>query len=117
MEIFVPLILTIGAILVVVLGMVGLNRLMAPHNPNPTKNGPFECGLIPMRLPEGRSFIRFYLIAILFILFDVELAFLFPWAVNFRKLGLAGFAYMMTFLIVLLAGFLYVWKRGALELE
>ena len=117
MDIFIPLLLMFSLVLGLLIVMLAMNRLLAPHNPNPIKNQTFECGNIPKKLPEGRSFVRFYLIAILFILFDIELAFLFPWAVVFRELGLSGFAYMMVFLAVLVAGFVYVWKRGALELQ
>lgn len=117
MELFIPILLMFAAVLGLVSIMLLINRLLGPHKPSPIKNQTFECGNTPLKLPEGRSFIRFYLVAILFILFDIELAFLFPWAVNFRQLGLSGFVYMMVFLAVLVAGFFYVLKRGALELE
>jgi NADH-quinone oxidoreductase subunit A len=76
---------------------------------------PFECGERPFALPTGRLTVRYYLIAMLFILFDVELVFLFPWAVVYHKLGLFGFLEMALFLGVLLVGFIYAWKKGALE--
>jgi NADH-quinone oxidoreductase subunit A len=117
MEIFIPLLLMFTLVLGLLIVMLLMNRLLAPHHPTPVKNQAFECGNTPTKLPEGRNFVRFYLVAILFILFDIELAFLFPWAVVFRELGFAGFSYMMVFLGVLMAGFVYVWKRGALELQ
>jgi NADH-quinone oxidoreductase subunit A len=117
MDIFIPLLLMSGLVLGLLLVMLLMNRLLAPHRPNPVKNASFDCGNVATTHPEGRSFVRFYLVAILFILFDIELAFLFPWAVVFRRLGIDGFAYMMVFLAVLVAGFIYVWKRGALELQ
>lgn len=82
---------------------------------NPAKEKPFECGKEPFSLPEGRLPVRFYLVAMLFVLFDVELVFFFPWAVVYRDLGLFGFVEMAVFLFFLLLGFLYAWKKGMLE--
>jgi NADH-quinone oxidoreductase subunit A len=78
---------------------------------------PFESGQTPFKLPEGKIPVRFYLVAMLFVLFDVELAFFFPWAVLYRQLGPAGFIEMLFFLFFLVLGFAYAWKKGALEFK
>ena len=78
---------------------------------------PFECGVEPIGLPSGRISVKFYLIAVLFIIFDVELIFIFPWAVLYRTLGVVGFIEMFIFLAILMVGFIYAWKKGALEWE
>jgi NADH-quinone oxidoreductase subunit A len=95
--------------------MVYLGSTLGKKNPTSEKLAPFECGKDPLSLPIGRLAIRFYLTAILFILFDVELVFLYPWAVVYRALGLAGLIEMGVFLGVLMVGFVYVWDNGALE--
>ena len=97
----------------------GLNVFLAsrlgPKKPSAVKAEPFECGQQPLSLPGGRQSVRFYLTAILFILFDVELVFLYPWAVAYRSLGLPGLAEMVIFLGVLMIGFFYAWDNGALD--
>jgi NADH-quinone oxidoreductase subunit A len=95
--------------------MVLLGSTLGKKNPNPVKLAPFECGEEPFSLPVGRLAIRFYLTAILFILFDVELVFFYPWAVVYRGLGPSGLAEMGVFLGVLMAGFIYAWDNGALK--
>ncbi len=92
-----------------------LSQTLGPKKPNPAKNTPFECGEPPFESPSGPHAVKFYLAGMLFVLFDIELIFFFPWAVVYRKLGLFGFAEMMFFLFVLLLGFVYAWKKGALE--
>ena len=92
-----------------------LATVLGPKKMTPVKAEPFECGEKPFSLPEGRLPVRIYLVAMLFVLFDVELVFLFPWAVIYRELGLLGFVEMMIFLFFLVLGFLYAWKKGALE--
>ena len=94
-----------------------LASLLGPKRPSPAKAEPFECGQAPFHLPSGRSPVKFYLVGMLFILFDVELVFLFPWAVVYRRLGLAGFLEMAIFMGIVLVGFIYAWKKGALEWE
>ena len=89
---------------------------LGPRKRHPVKDTPFECGL-PSEGYKGSMPVRFYVIAMLFIIFDVELAFLFPWAVVFRDLGVAGFIEMLVFFIVVGVGFVYAWKIGALEWE
>ena len=92
-----------------------LASVLGLKRPSPAKDRPFECGETPFSLPEGRLPVRFYLVAMLFVLFDVELIFLFPWAVVYRQLGWFGFVEMLVFLFFITLGFLYAWKKGALE--
>jgi NADH-quinone oxidoreductase subunit A len=92
-----------------------LASTLGPKKPSAAKSAPFECGKDPISLPIGRLSIKFYLTAILFILFDVELVFLYPWAVVFRELGLLALVEIVIFFGVLMAGFFYAWDNGALE--
>jgi NADH-quinone oxidoreductase subunit A len=94
---------------------VGLASVLGPKKPSAVKSEPFECGQVPFALPAGRVSIKFYLTAILFILFDVELVFLYPWAVVYRALGIVGLVEMVIFLGVLMVGFFYAWDNGALD--
>lgn len=98
-----------------VVAFIVLASTLGPKKPSVVKSEPFECGEVPFSLPRGRLSIKFYLTAILFILFDVELVFLYPWAVAFRSLGTAGLVEVFIFLGVLMAGFYYAWDNGALE--
>ena len=91
--------------------------LIAKLKPDAEKLSPYECGFEPFDDARGQFDVRFYLVAILFIIFDLEVAFLFPWAVSLSKIGLVGFWSMMVFLTVLTIGFLYEWKKGALDWE
>ncbi len=95
--------------------MVVLASTLGKKNPTPEKLAPFECGKDPFSLPVGRFAVKFYLTAILFILFDVELVFLYPWAVVFSRLGMLGLIEMGVFLAILMAGFVYAWDNGALD--
>ncbi len=95
--------------------MVVLASTLGRKKPTPEKLAPFECGGDPMSLPAGKLAIKFYLTAILFILFDVELVFLYPWAVVYRKLGMLGLVEMVVFLGILMVGYLYAWDNGALD--
>jgi NADH-quinone oxidoreductase subunit A len=92
-----------------------LASALGPKKPSAVKLEPFECGEVPFSLPVGRLAIKFYLTAILFILFDVELVFLYPWAVVYRGLGAWGLAEMIIFLGILMVGFFYAWDNGALD--
>lgn len=94
-----------------------LSSILGPKRPNPNKSKPFESGKDPFSLPEGKLPVRFYLVAMLFVLFDVELIFLLPWAVVYRDLGWMGFIEMMVFIFFLVLGFAYAWKKGALEFK
>ena len=97
--------------------MLFSNALFGPKRPSPAKAQPFECGVDPIALPAGRLPVHFYVIAMLFVVFDVELVFLFPWAVLVRELGWFGILEMGFFLLIVVAGFLYAWKQGALEFD
>ena len=109
----------IALFMAVALGMalvaVALSFILAKHRPDVHKNAPYECGFPPFNDARAKFDVRFYLIAILFIIFDLEIAFLFPWAIVLGDIGWAGFASMMLFLGVLTVGFVYEWKKGALE--
>jgi len=98
-------------------GMIAVARLAGRPRTNPAKMTPFECGNEPIGDPRRRFSVQFFLIALLFIVFDVEVVFVYPWAVLFRRLGFFGFVEMAVFLFVLAAGLFYVWKKGALEWE
>jgi len=101
----------VGAVLLTV------GRLLSPHRPDADKLSPYECGFEAFEDARMKFDVRYYLVAILFILFDLEIAFLFPWAVVLPQIGFFGFAAMMVFLAVLVVGFLYEWKKGALDWE
>ncbi len=100
---------------VVVLLLLGLSEWLGPKKKNPVKDQPFETGNIPISLPGERFSVKFYPIAILFVLFDIEIIFLFPWAVVFRNLGVVGFISMTLFIGVLILGLVYAWRKGALQ--
>jgi NADH-quinone oxidoreductase subunit A len=102
-----------GALVCVLL--LSLSRFVGPRRPNPVKAAPFECGMEQLSTPHRQLSIKFAVVAMLFIIFDIEVAFLYPWAVLFRQLGLIGLVEMAFFLLVLAVGLLYAWKRGALE--
>ncbi|HEV7800320.1 MAG TPA: NADH-quinone oxidoreductase subunit A [Burkholderiales bacterium] len=95
----------------------GLSRLLGVHRPDSEKLSPYECGFEAFEDARMKFDVRYYLVAILFILFDLEIAFLFPWAVVLREIGLFGFMAMLLFLAILVVGFIYEWMKGALEWE
>ena len=99
------------------IGFVVLNFLFSPKNPDPEKLSAYECGFEPFNNSRIEFDVRFYLVAILFIIFDLEIAFLFPWAISLSNIGNLGFWSMMIFLVILAVGFIYEWKKGALEWE
>ena len=95
----------------------GLSRLLGVHRPDAEKLSPYECGFEAFEDARMKFDVRYYLVAILFILFDLEIAFLFPWAIVLQEIGFFGFMAMMVFLGILVVGFIYEWKKGALEWE
>ncbi|MBI5214526.1 MAG: NADH-quinone oxidoreductase subunit A [Ignavibacteriae bacterium] len=105
--------LLIGIAFGLVMGKV--NEWFGPKNSNEIKLSTYESGMPPVRSAHERISVKFYMVAMLFIIFDIEVVFLYPWAVNFRELGLFGFIEMLVFIVILMLGFLYVWKKGALE--
>ena len=113
--------LSIILFLIIALGLsvsfVVINFILAPRNPDPEKLSAYECGFEPFEDSRMEFDVRFYLVAILFIIFDLEIAFLFPWAISLGNIGLLGFCSMMIFLFILTVGFIYEWKKGALDWE
>ena len=99
------------------IGTLIFSYLVRPNKPDPEKLSPYECGIPPMMDARERFSIRFFIIAMLFLLFDVEVVFLYPWAVVYNKIGLYGFVEMMLFIAILLVGYIYAWRKGALEWE
>ena len=97
------------------IGFIVLNFLFSPKNPDPEKLSAYECGFEAFGDSRMEFDVRFYLVAILFIIFDLEIAFLFPWAISLGNIGVLGFWSMMIFLFVLAIGFVYEWKKGALD--
>jgi NADH-quinone oxidoreductase subunit A len=92
------------------------SRLVRPHRPNPVKLSAYECGNDPVRLPSGEKFsVKFYVVAMLFIIFDIETIFLFPWAVTFRELGLFGLVEMGVFIALVFVAYVYIWRKGGLD--
>ena len=98
-------------------GFILLNFVFSPKKPDPEKLSPYECGFEPFNDSRMEFDVRFYLVAILFIIFDLEIAFLFPWAITLGEIGVFGFISMMIFLTILTVGFIYEWKKGALDWE
>src|SRR5438128_2017213 len=97
-------------------GSLMASSMLRPNRPNPVKLSAYECGNDPVRLPSGERFsVKFYLVAMLFIIFDIETIFLFPWAVTFRKLGIFGLAEMAVFIGLVFVAYVYVWRKGGLD--
>ena len=117
MTTWVPILMTFAFAGLVAGAMLWIPRVIAPRRTSPAKLEPFECGKDPVALPEGRFAIKFATIAIFFIIFDIELMFIFPWTVVFRELRLFGFVEMLVYIGILMLGFLYIWKKGGLEWE
>ena len=113
--------LSIILFLIIALGLsvafIAINFVLSPKKPDPEKLSAYECGFEPFDDSRMEFDVRFYLVAILFIIFDLEIAFLFPWAISLGNIGLLGFCSMMVFLFILTVGFIYEWKKGALDWE
>ena len=109
------ILLVISTVLAAV--VIFISTFLGPHRPTLRKLQPYESGMTPLGLAQRRMPVKFYLVAVMFILFDVEIIFLYPWAVTFRQLGLFGFVEMLIFVAILLVGYVYAWKKGALEWE
>ena len=112
---YLPIAIFIGVALFIAVALMAVPFMVAVNNPDPEKVSAYECGFNAFDDARMKFDVRFYLVAILFIIFDLEVAFLFPWAVAFGDIGLAGFWAMMIFLAVLTVGFIYEWRKGALE--
>jgi len=117
LEQYLPILLFILVGLTVGVVLLSVGSVLSPNRPDPAKLSPYECGFEAFEDARMKFDVRYYLVAILFILFDLEIAFLFPWAVVLPEIGFFGFVAMMIFLGVLVVGFVYEWKKGALEWE
>ncbi len=114
---YLPILVFLAIAIVVACGAVAASYIVVPQHPYAEKTAAYECGFDAFGNARQKFDVRFYLVAILFIIFDLEVAFLFPWAISLGKIGMFGFWSMMLFLVILTIGFIYEWKKGALEWE
>jgi NADH-quinone oxidoreductase subunit A len=115
---YLPIVILAALALLFAVLSLFVSSLLRPRRPNPAKLAPYECGIEPERLPKGERFsVKFYVVAMLFIIFDIETIFLFPWAVGFRQLGLFGLVEMAVFIGLVFVAYVYVWKKGGLDWE
>jgi NADH-quinone oxidoreductase subunit A len=112
---YVPIFIFVAVVAVLIPITLLAAKLIRPENPNRTKLMPYECGIDPIDSARGRYTVRYYIIAILFVVFDVETIFLFPWAVKFKALGTLGLGEMLIFFGILIVGYIWIWGKGALE--
>lgn len=115
LELYFPVFLQVVLAVVVAAGMIGISTLLGQRVRNKVKDLPYECGIRPTGSARERFSVKFYLVAMLFILFDIEAIFLYPWAVVYRELRMYGFVEMMLFIVLVLGGFFYIWKKGVLD--
>jgi NADH-quinone oxidoreductase subunit A len=115
MEGFLPILIMIGLGIGFAGGNVVLSQFLGPSNPSPEKSAPYECGMPPVGDARERQSVKFYLVAMIFLLFDIEVAFLYPWAIALRDLGMVGFWQIVTFFGLLVTGYIYVWRKGAFD--
>ncbi|MEP0823578.1 MAG: NADH-quinone oxidoreductase subunit A [Ignavibacterium sp.] len=114
-EQYLPIFLMLTAGVLFGLVMVKLNEWLGPRRPDPEKLSTYESGMEPVSTARERFSVKFYMVAVLFIIFDIEVVFMYPWAVSFNHLGPVGFFSMITFILILLVGYFYVWRKGALQ--
>jgi NADH-quinone oxidoreductase subunit A len=114
-EVYFPVLLQIAIAMLVAAGMLGASYVLGKRVRNKVKDMPYECGITPTGDARERFSVKFYLVAMLFILFDIEAIFLYPWAVVYRELKMFAFVEMLLFIVLILAGFFYIWKKGALD--
>lgn len=113
---FLPVALLAGLVVAFAVASLAASALLRPRRPTPAKVAPYECGITPERVPKGERFpVKFYVVAMLFIIFDIETIFLFPWAVTFRQLGLFGLIEMVVFIALVFVAYVYVWRKGGLD--
>ena len=117
LENYLPILIFIAVGIAVGVVPLAMGWMLGPHRPDSEKNSPYECGFAAFEDSRMKFDVRYYLVAILFIIFDLEIAFLVPWAVVLQEIGLFGFLSMMVFLGILVIGFIYEWRKGALEWE
>ena len=110
-----PILIVIGLGVGFAAGNVALSQFLGPRHPTPEKAAPYECGMPAVGDARERQSVKFYLVAMIFLLFDIEVAFLYPWAIAFRELKVAGFWQIVTFFVLLLTGYIYVWRKGAFD--
>ena len=115
MESFWPILLLLGLGLGFAGGSVLLSQFVGPRKPTPEKSAPYECGVPPVGDARERQSVKFYLVAMIFLLFDIEVAFLYPWAIAFRTLAWTGFFQIVTFFLLLVTGYIYVWRKGVFD--
>ena len=115
MDGFLPILIMIGLGVGFAGGNVVLSQFVGPKRPTPEKEAPYECGMPPVGDARERQSVKFYLVAMVFLLFDIEVAFLYPWAMALRELRWVGFAQVVVFFGILVVGYAYVWKKGALN--
>jgi NADH-quinone oxidoreductase subunit A len=114
-ELYWPVLLQALIAMAVAAGMVGLSYILGHKVKDRVKDQPYECGITPVGSAHERFSVKFYLVGMLFILFDIEAIFLYPWAVVYRELKMFAFVEMLIFIVLVLAGFFYIWKKGALD--
>ena len=112
---FLPVLIMIGLGLAFGVGSVVASQFLGPRKPTAEKEAPYECGMPPVGDARERQSVKFYLVAMIFLLFDIEVAFLYPWAVALRGLGMMGFVQVLTFFALLLTGYVYVWRKGVFD--
>jgi NADH-quinone oxidoreductase subunit A len=115
MDGFLPILVMIGLGFGFAAGNVFLSQFLGPRKPTPEKSAPYECGMPPVGDARERQSVKFYLVAMIFLLFDIEVAFLYPWAIAFRDLGVVGYWQIVVFFALLATGYLYVWRQGVFD--
>ena len=114
-EIYFPVLLQVAIAMAIAALMLGISFVLGKRVRNPVKDMPYESGIVPTGDARHRFSVKFYLVGMLFILFDIEAIFLYPWAVVYRELKMSGFIEMLVFIILILCGYFYIWKKGALD--
>jgi len=114
-ETYIPIFLMIGCAVAFGVFMGKANEMFGPRRPNDEKQSTYESGMEPVRTARERFSVKYYLVAMLFIVFDIEIVFMYPWAVTYKQLGVQGFVVMFVFILILLIGYYYIWRKGALE--
>jgi NADH-quinone oxidoreductase subunit A len=114
-EIYFPVLIQVLIAIAIAAGLVAASTLLGKHVKSPLKDTPYESGMAPVGSARERFSVKFYMVGMIFILFDIEAVFLYPWAVVYRQLKLFGFFEMLIFVLLILVGFFYVWKKGALD--
>jgi NADH-quinone oxidoreductase subunit A len=113
---YLPIVVLAVLAAIFAIGSLAASAMLRPHRPNPVKLSAYECGNDPVRLPRGERFsVKFYVVAMLFIIFDIETIFLFPWAISFRSLGMFGLIEMLVFVILVFVAYVYIWRKGGFD--